>query len=115
MKQQEITSARAESFLRIQRRDVFGTVHKRDDYKYSGPGESTFFRKRVGVPREKRRTAETQGRELVAIHLEATNKGYPQNFVNYDTHDERRNINYENNNEKFRGKKLIGHPNISMT
>jgi len=100
--QREIKSARAESFLRIQRRDVFGTVYQREDYKNSGPGESTFFRKRVAVPRENRRTAETQGRELVAIHLEATNKGYPQGFTNYQTYDERRNKNYDKDSTKFR-------------
>ena len=97
----EIKSARAESFLRIQRRDVFSTVYQNKDYISSRAGESSLFRKRIKIPREKRKTAETQGKELVAQHLEDFNKGYGE-LKNYDTYDVRRNINYEKNNEKFR-------------
>lgn len=45
------------------------------------------------------------------IHLEDENKGYSKDFVDYDTYDEVRNINYYNNNEKFRYRKKYGEIN----
>jgi len=100
MSNQEIKSARSESYLRIQRKDVFGKIFGRDDYKQSGPGESTLFRKRLPRTRKERRTAEAQ-QELVALHLEEENKGYPEGFYDYQTYDERHNKNYKADSSKF--------------
>lgn len=101
----EILSARAESFLRIQRRDIYLQIYHRKDYRESKASESTLFRKRLPLPREQKKTAEAQ--KIIATHLEATNKGYDPDFIDYDTYDKRRNINYEKGKSKFDLKKKI--------
>ena len=104
MNKPELRMARAESYLRIQRADVFEKIYDREDYKNSGPGESTLFRKRLPMKRQEKKTAETCG-ELVAYHLEDFNKGFPHGFTDYQTYDERRERNYAENNEKFKLRK----------
>jgi len=109
----EIRSARAESFLRIQKSKTMERVINSSGYKESGMGESTLFRKRMHPDRSKRQTAEAL--KLICVTLEDENKGYPKDFTDYETYDERRNKNYNKGHEKFKGRKIHGHPDIKIT
>lgn len=100
MSDTEVRTSRAESYLRIQRRDIFEKVCYREDYKNSGSSESSLFRKRLPFSRDKKRTGETK--LIKAIHLEAANKGFSKGFTDYQTYDPRHNRNYVKNNNKFK-------------
>lgn len=86
MSKDKVNPGRACGYLRIQKREDFETIASTLRYQKVKARESSIYRK-IMMKVLGKRLGETAGRELVCIHLEGPNKGYPDDFIDYYTYD----------------------------
>ena len=78
--------------LRVQRKDDFEKVVAEKVYRESKAGECSRYRRFIH-----KRAKKIVGKAILekgAEELQAINKGYPKDFISYDTYDTRRERDY---------------------
>jgi len=101
---EDIMHDRPESFLRIQRSDEFAKICKTQKYIDSKQLEvrPLYYGMKKLFNKE---GAQTKEKDMVAGHVRAVNKGYPEDFKDYLTYDNRFNIIYKKEEELIDKKK----------